>query len=340
MSYSPINEHWMSSEQHELIVRSLSGEASSSESQRLQDWLSESPENQAIYEQMKHLWQKSTQVEPGAIPDVDSSWHELRAQIGHKTVAQTASILPFGRRPAKQRPVALGIIAAAASLVLIFALHGLMREGWQSIATANGETRKVQLPDGSLVTLNHASRIEYPKDFTALGRQVRLNGEAYFEVVKDTTTFSVATENAVVQVLGTKFNVWGRNQETRVIVSEGRVALQNSQAETILKAGESSHSFGNQPPSKIQKVDADVYLGWMQGKLVFSRSSLREIADELQRKYDVRIDLLTLGIDTLTVTGSFQKQPLETVLRSICLTLDLQYAESNGVYRILKNRED
>jgi ferric-dicitrate binding protein FerR (iron transport regulator) len=322
-------------EEYELIVRCLSGEASPSEWDGLQAWLAQSPENKKLFERSQYLWRHSSAVQPHHVPDAEAEWARLENIIKSRG-PRTATILPLagGRLPSR-RPT-IFVYAAVAAAIAMFVLTRLFFSApdLQVVSTGNGQMIKVNLPDGSTVTLNHDSRMEFDEDLPNSGRKIRLDGEAFFEVAEDSSVFSVHTGNAIVQVLGTKFNVWGRNRETRVFVSEGKVSLQNEGKEAILHRNQYSRSRGSEPPVKPEVVDAENRLAWMQGKLIFDKTPLRELVAELTRKYDVDVRLSSSGLDTLTVTGSFQQQPLETVLRSLCMTLNLRYEARGNAYII------
>ena len=75
-------------------------------------------------------------------------------------------------------------------------------------------------------------------------------------------------------------------------------------------------------------------MGWLDNRLMFNKTPLTEIIGELQRYYNVTITIENINADSLTVTGVFDSMPIEQVLFSICLTLDLQYYKTAGVYMI------
>ena len=112
----------------------------------------------------------------------------------------------------------------------------------QTVSTL-AETRTVCLPDGSTVTLNHYSSLSYPEKFKSDKREVKLNGEAYFEVSKNKKhPFIVQTETIDVQVLGTHFNVdaYQNNPDVKTTLLTGSVAVSNKSksVRVILKPNE------------------------------------------------------------------------------------------------------
>jgi ferric-dicitrate binding protein FerR (iron transport regulator) len=225
--------------------------------------------------------------------------------------------------------------AAAAILLLGFAtiLYQFLQNanGLKTITTAYAQQESIELPDGSVIKLNSGSEIQFPKNFSDSARFVTLSGEAYFEVTHDNRPFLVNTGNAQIRVLGTKFGIWARHAQTRVTVREGRVslrALEMPPATAVeLTANQTSVCQQQSPPEPPRTSDADYWLGWLEGKIVFDQTSLAEVAAELQRVYNVTIELSDPKLGAHTITGSFHNKPIESVLASICLTLNLQYTK-------------
>ncbi len=194
------------------------------------------------------------------------------------------------------RPVALAatVLLAIGWWLAVFGLR-------DTYTTAVGEQRTVQLADGSLIYLNARSRIAVR--LSDERRDVRLlEGEALFKVAHDVSRpFTVASDRAVIRAVGTQFNVDRRSQDTRVAVIEGAVeitlakrasaATQGKHAApnahpapalTQLAAGEEVRiaSSGLMTRSKGNVADA---IAWRERRLVFSDSTLEEIATEFNR---------------------------------------------------------
>jgi transmembrane sensor len=190
-------------------------------------------------------------------------------------------------------------VAAATLLVVVGWLFAVSR--WETYVTAVGEQRTVQLGDGSLVQLNARSKLTVR--LSDARREVRLlEGEAFFKVSRDTSRpFTVETDRAVVRVLGTQFNVDRHLRDTRVAVLEGTVWVTPTQVvqpvkrspdsqrpaeekelSATLSAGEQVRiaSTGIVARSKANTADA---FAWRERHLVFSDSTLEEIATEFNR---------------------------------------------------------
>lgn len=162
-----------------------------------------------------------------------------------------------------------------------------------SLTTPHGKDFTLQLPDGSTVMLNGDSRIEYPSRFTGQKRIVRLQGEAYFEVAKDTEhPFIVETEHLCTRVLGTQFDVRAYDESApQVVLIEGKVevtANANPDHPVILASGQSA-LLDNEGQLQLAEVDIDQYTYWRNGYFYYDDQPIVNILQEMGRWYNVNI---------------------------------------------------
>jgi ferric-dicitrate binding protein FerR (iron transport regulator) len=108
--------------------------------------------------------------------------------------------------------------------------------------------------------------------------------------------------------------------------------------EVVLQKGQMSRVEINEPPTKPESVNLDHFLAWRSGRIEFQRTPLRAVVDELQRQFDLSIQLANPDSAELTLTASFQiSQPLPEVLSAIGLTFGWDFHKSNGVF-IIENK--
>lgn len=173
-----------------------------------------------------------------------------------------------------------------------------------------GAKTQVALPDGSLVWLNSGSTLSCPTAFDNKSRDVVLTGEAFFEVVKnEKIPMVVSIGNLKVKVYGTKFNVNAFKDDglIKTTLVEGKVTIipGESKNEYQLKPGYTASFAVNDQKIELSKVDdMDAITGWKEGKLLFHNESFAHIIKELERWYNVDIQLAdtTLGSYTLYAT--------------------------------------
>lgn len=169
------------------------------------------------------------------------------------------------------------------------------------------------LPDGTHVILGVASRIEYPAEFSA-SREVRLEGEAYFDVVHDERhPFVVRAGELVATDLGTQFVVraYRDDHQSQVVVREGSVSLggvglRARPVPAILRPGQ----LGRLTPAGevvVQSADVAAQFAWTDGKLVFDRATLGDAVRQIQRWHEVTIRLDSPGLATRAFTTSFNR---------------------------------
>lgn len=163
---------------------------------------------------------------------------------------------------------------------------------YNTIATPRGGQFWVTLPDGSKVFLNSASSLKYPVDFNGKERKVELTGEAYFEVVHNSTQpFSVIAAGQTIEDIGTHFNINAYNDEPFIstTLSEGRIRISNANGEAYLVPGQQAQASKMDKDSKIKItiVDVEDALAWKSGRFVFENENIHSIMRKLARWYDI-----------------------------------------------------
>jgi len=191
-----------------------------------------------------------------------------------------------------------------------------------TILTAKGEQYQVDLPDGTKVWLNAASSVKFPATFASSDtRTVELSGEAYFEVAKDKThPFIVKTDQQVIKVLGTHFNVNSYADEpiTKTTLLEGavKVSPKGEQAMvTTLKPGEQSQLSAG--IIKVKMVDLAESMAWKHGDFNFDNEEFSSILKQVSRWYNVQI-VDEGNHEGLQLSGMVSRSKnLSTVLKSL-----------------------
>ncbi len=322
-----------------LITRELSNEISFDEAQELKDWVSKSKENELFYRRFGELW-RASKYKP-YVENQEEVFQKISRELGLKYPAQHQVYRPQVSSWFKYwRSIAASIIL----LIIIGSSYFMIPEEEKVIvevnktiikSTRSGGKMLVTLPDGSVVKLNSESYIEYPEKFTKQ-RQVKLVGEAFFEVSRDTLRpFIISTGDIQVKVLGTSFNVkaFPFEESMSVAVASGKVLVEKKnkvneeQVSTLLPTEMVSvdHKTG-----KFQKshFDPDL-LAWRDGVLVFKKASFPEIVEQLERWYGVDIIVKKSTRITDGFTGRYENVPLEVILEGMSFASDFNF-QING----------
>lgn len=249
-------------------------------------------------------------------------------------------ILPDGRRVALSTKHE-GIVAGE---TLTYNDHTpLLDESFDGSATLvmttpRGGQYRLQLHDGTRVWLNAESRLEYPPVFGGRQREVKLTGEAYFEVATAGTPFIVHTPGEHIKVLGTHFNVNAYADEPTSAVSllEGKVKVSLPDATSeVLMPGQQAIKKAN--TLAVQTVDVSESVAWKNGEFMFNNEHLDGVMRKLARWYDIDIEVPPELADiqiwgTLSRSGSFAE-----ALRLIQMTDDeIQFTIAGRSVKLMK----
>lgn len=205
---------------------------------------------------------------------------------------------------------------------------------------AIGKVSVFSLPDGSKVWLSTGSTLEYVEDFPR-NRQVKLSGEAFFEVVRNPEfPFQISTGSIRTVVLGTSFNLRSyQNADVELSVYSGSVKFldQNAVADSVvLLKGEKVSWTVDGGISKLELFDYERLPGWRQGEIVFENADLGMIQSTLQRWYNVTITIKGKG-ENCHYSGEFTQASLEQILETLSYTLNLTYKIKDAHVTIYAN---
>lgn len=188
------------------------------------------------------------------------------------------------------------------------------------VSIPRGGEYQLQLPDGTKVWLNAATKIEYPTRFNAAERRVKVTGEAYFEVTKDAEhPFIVETDKQEIKVLGTHFNVNTYNTgKTVTTLAEGSVKVSSSEGSKLLKPGQQSILFNGS--LEVESADMESALAWKNGLLFFRDAPLQTVLAEVSRWYDVDVQYNGKPTQELFTGSVSRASNLSAMLRILQLT--------------------
>lgn len=210
-----------------------------------------------------------------------------------------------------------------------------------------GKKSMIMLSDGSKVWLNAGSQLIYPSVFSEKTRQVMLVGEAFFDVAKNTEKpFVVRTTDISIHVLGTRFDIsaYPEDKLVQTVLVEGKVNLTYS-GKGILNREYSVEMKPNQMvvvnkstgESRSQTVDVSKFVSWKDGMLEFEKVDLVRALKQVERYYNVRIQLADPMIGSFKLSGKLDlKEEPEEVLNVIKLTVPIDWQKkSNGDFIII-----
>lgn len=225
--------------------------------------------------------------------------------------------------------------AAAAVLLLITA--GIF---WWTVQpttyqTAYGEIRKVNLADGSVVTLNAHTKLKVADDLEHESvREVWLEGEAYFDIAKlNGAKFIVHTPEAQVEVLGTEFNVSTRRKSTKVILHEGKVKLHAVNAQpVVMKPGDMATVTTKNQPIELKIAAPQQYDTWKESLVILDNRTVGEVVEILEDTYGISIQFENPLLLTKKLTGQLSIKSTEEFVENLATILDVEVEKTDKGY--------
>lgn len=323
-----------------LLIKNIQGRCTAEEQELVNAWLAESAENMESYTRLKMLWQahkiESYQADDSFIHEINSKIDAIR----NKERRHTLTVF------ARYAAVFAGLLAVGLMYFVLTKEKPVMLS--QSVPL-NGNVEFVVLEDGTKVCLNNGTILTYPQEFSKRSRVVELEGEAFFEVMKDASKpFIVETDALTVEVTGTSFNVRTNadNNTIETVLVTGSVTLfkktfnpagEPNPAGSTTKGGSSnstdeSNEIGTLKPGQmavtnrttgnttISEVDVTEYTSWQEGLVSFQKASLTDIISKIEKVYHVELtyDSMKLSKQKKRYNFVFRKnQDLKTVLEML-----------------------
>jgi len=287
-----------------------------------------------LSEDEKTLLEMSKKIKLPKPIDSGVSWARLESKLDAIDEKQSENSMLKVRPQLAQLRLTFAISFAILLLVLIPVLY--VQSNLVQISTERGEIVSHILPDGSLIQLSAESALKYKKSSWKSERNVKIKGEAYFDVEKGRIPFIVNSENLIVTVLGTQFNVKHRNNMIEVAVNEGKVQVSDvvQERHVTLLAGQMSRFADGEPPRQPQKLPFVNYPGWTENKLMFYQDNLVNVCREIERRFNVQVQLSNQELADIIVTGVLKTDSIDSVLSTLSILIQQQYRFEKGIYVI------
>ena len=219
---------------------------------------------------------------------------------------------------------------------------GEVKEEYNKLVTPTGGEYFLTLSDGTRAFLNAASELKYPVEFVGGKRVVDLDGEAYFEVRKDSLRpFIVRVNGAEVTVLGTSFNVntYGDDGQiyTTLVNGSVRILSEKNGQEEVLTPGMQGVMNIQTGQLTVREVDVESYVAWREGRFVFRTMTLDLIMHQLQRWYDFEVFYQNPELKEYEFRGVIKRDmDLDKVLSVIKATTNVDFDVKGKVITIIK----
>lgn len=314
----------------ELLLSWFEGTLSREEREKVEDWMNASDENRQLFADSLRAWEGIEQLRLMRKYKPDEAIKKVNLKLEkQKGLTFTAAF---------QKVAAVLILPLiAASLWFALGKAPAQKErstAWHTLSIPAGMRSEFYLPDSTKVYLNSKTQLSYPLEFNGSVREVKLSGEAYFEVAQNKETpFIVNTDKINVEATGTEFIVtrYPHEELTEIVLMEGGVNLFEGNYLTAkrdlrqLTPGDRALCKDMDNKLSVKKVDTSKYLTLKNGILLFRDDPMPEVVLRLNRWFNVDIQLAGPGLEEWAYTATIEDETLEQTLELLKISAPIEY---------------
>lgn len=288
----------------EILIRYINKRCTVAEEKEILKWLKEGDNRQRLFE-LERIWGLKAEIRFSDRKRMDKAYQQLSGQLGFgkQMEKKEKKVWMFPVREWLKYAAILVIVSLFAAN--LFYITKEEPEAYNTVVVPKGQRVSLLLSDGTTVWLNAESRFSYPAKFSEKYRTVKLEGEGYFEVAHNPESpFTVKLPMLNVRVLGTKFNAKAYLDEPSwITLKEGLVevsTLDNKSKERMAPNDQVYYTVSDGLVLIKSSAQANVD-SWITGDLRFDNKTLKEMAKVIERRYDVKIEIM----DSLLVEEYF-----------------------------------
>lgn len=317
-----------------LLEKYAAGQCSPEEIKLVEDWYDNisTGEEQPRFPEPEYEEQLWNKVRPRTgSPKSRSSWLKIAASIAFFLSVSAALYFILTE---ETTPTGLAVAGADS---------GMLTEQYTNVS---GHAKKIRLEDGSVITLQPASKILFPKRFNKFKREIELHGEAFFEIRRDTLRpFIVYSRDIVTKVLGTSFTVRALDSdpEVRVSVKTGKVSVstkpreRSSAEQPVILTPNQEVVFNRQEEKIIKQLVEKPEIILAQPTLIemqYRNTPVSEIFAAIELNYGIRIEYDSVKMQNCVLTTNMNEEGLLERIEIICKAIDATYTVADAVIRI------
>ncbi len=314
----------------------LEGKLNNAREIKLLEWVKQSPGNKQYFYKIQQSLDE--ELRTGTDASTRMHWEKLLCRAAPQKEAKNTVDLTLKKYHLYTAPVAAAFLVGfvlAALFTWYLAKPGTTPVTQQKVSTPYGARTQFTLPDSSIVWLNSGSELIFPSKFQDK-RPVKLVGEAFFKVKKSGIPFIVYTEYGNVEVKGTSFDVKAYRDdsfETTLVAGKVNVFAGEREGATLCPG---SQAVLSEKGLQVKTVDTELFTSWKEGKLIFSKEYLPQLAQKLERWYNVKIEMDNdPRLNNICYSGTIEMETFCEVLNLLRVTAPVDYTW-NDKTRVIK----
>jgi transmembrane sensor len=348
----------------ELLIRFVSNQTNEQESAAVLDWAERSPANAKYLQDLKLAYIAEK------MPDSPATEQEMRRMrdalanakhsSGHGQVrtyriiawvsaaAAAVALLLFALKPSVNNPknvekVRQEVAEEMKHDQIRIAMSEIPEAMMRTVYTERGIKASVALPDGSTVKLNSDTKLTFPDKFLGSTREVKLEGEAYFIVAKDSAHPMIVntTKNFAVKVTGTEFNVksYANDDYAEATLYSGSIDLITPKGETAVAPRQQAFIRPDESVRIVAPAILNNTKAWTEGRLVFDSTPMPEVVKMLERWHGIDVVIRDPNVLKYKITANFNSESVPQIMYVLknCALIDYQI-DGKTVYLFSRSR--
>lgn len=321
-----------------LLKKYINNTAGSAELEEFWKLMSELSDNDLIQLDLENLWNSQSGNNPAKGVDWVNACYLLQQKIEEQEYSYERKLRFIRRKQYLYAGAAAVLLIFIGTLIWKLSLNAstTLPEHDQVIVVKSGRHQTISLPDGTMVTLNEGSKLDYPAAFNQSSRDVYLTGEAFFDVKHDEgKPFLVHTGSFITRVLGTAFNIraYPGDANVSVTVTRGKVQIQsdeNKKTLGVLTAGDQLVIDKKSAGVSWVKADVQKVVQWKVTDLVFDNATVDEAIVALGNRYGKTFLFENESLRDCRFTANFLNDSLDQSLDVICTLINAHWKQKEG----------
>jgi ferric-dicitrate binding protein FerR (iron transport regulator) len=320
----------------DMLIRYILGETTDKERENTELWLKEDNANMRELEQAKFLLEQSQQLAQQSPADEDDQWKKFKIKRDALSKPKVRSIT--GRIHWLQMAAAILVFVGGASVAYYFNNQHAVLNGQLQSFSSKEKAVVDTLSDGSIVHLNRYSSVSCITDFKNT-REVKLTGEAFFEVKHNASVPFVVHANGVnIRDIGTAFNVKSHIKNVEVVVESGIVKVSKDKAAVQLNPRQKVIVNNADKQLHVEASTDLLYNYYRSNEFIANKTPLWRVIETINEAYDSHIVIADKRLTDLPLTGTFKKESVDKFLQVLLLTMPDIKMEQVGDNIILKSK--
>jgi len=304
----------------DVLAKYFEGTTSKEELQSIEKWIEQNP---IEFSQYSKIW---TTGKSYAYPKNNNSFDLIKSQITPESKkVEMSPKFSFWKIAAS-----FLLLAAFSFLAYTYLSNDVKSDEFAVVYSSEADLKQINLEDGTKIWLKPHSKIEVSDAFNEEDRNIKLSGNAFFDVAREESKpFTIESNEITVRVLGTSFSIEEKNKDITVTVRTGKVKVSNEFRETTLLPKQAVTHKNKSDKFVFSNIKDENKWAWTDKVLTFEESNLKDVVSKIEETYGVSIEY-NHSYDQVPFTGKFDNKKIAEIMNILKSSLNIDFKVSNA----------